>query len=81
LQTVGNGVSLFPWRKITGVCWSGPAAPKPITGVPSEPSGITGKPAGNDVPTDADAFAPAASASTIAAARKSLRFTSASLEN
>ena len=37
---------MLPWRKITGVRVTGPAAPKPITGTPSEWSAITGKPAG-----------------------------------
>ena len=50
LQSVGNGVSLLPCRKITGVLWTGPEAPKPRTGVPSDVSTIVGKPAGNDVP-------------------------------
>src|SRR5215472_10363513 len=51
LHAVGNGVSLLPWRKMTGVRWTGPAAPKPITGTPSEMSMMTGKSAGSAVPT------------------------------
>jgi hypothetical protein len=41
LQVVGNGVSLLPWRKMTGTCerefeceWRVRGAPKPITGTP-----------------------------------------------
>src|SRR5436309_8227796 len=51
LHAVGNGVSLLPWRKMTGVRWTGPAAPKPITGTPSETSMMTGKSGGSAVPT------------------------------
>src|SRR3981189_2269324 len=36
---------------MAGVCATGPAAPKPITGVPSDASVMTGNPAGNEVPT------------------------------
>jgi hypothetical protein len=73
LQTVGNGVSLLPCRKITGVWWIGPAAPKPMTGVPRDASVMTGKPVGNVVPTAADAAGPSVSAATIAAAQNSIR--------
>src|SRR4030095_5069392 len=51
LHAVGNGVSLLPWRKMTGVRWTGPAAPKPMTGTPSETSMMTGKSGGSAVPT------------------------------
>jgi hypothetical protein len=76
LQSVGNGVSLLPWRKITGVRRTGPAAPKPITGVPSEASTIVGKPAGNDVPTWSAARAAigATSVATSTTARIPYRF-------
>src|SRR5262249_41713398 len=64
LQAVGNGVSLFPCRKITGVRRTAPAPPKPMTGTPSEASTITGKPGGNDVPTWGPAEATPASAAS-----------------
>src|SRR4029450_9736205 len=51
LHAVGNGVSLLPWRKMIGVRWTGPAAPKPMTGTPSETSMMTGKSGGSAVPT------------------------------
>src|SRR5882724_2783819 len=52
LQAVGNGVSLLPWRKITGTRSTRPSLPpKPITGFPSDASMIVGKSVGNFVPT------------------------------
>src|SRR6266850_6108416 len=52
LQAVGNGVSLFPWRKITGTrSTRASLPPKPITGTPSDASMIRGKSAGKVVPT------------------------------
>jgi len=65
LQAVGNGVSLLPWRKITGVRSTSPAAPNPSTGVPRDASEIVGNPAGNDVPTVPEAFAPATTVSAM----------------
>src|SRR5712671_5215307 len=52
LQRVGNGVSLLPWRKITGTCFTPPwSPPKPMTGTPRDRSMMRGKSAGNVVPT------------------------------
>src|SRR5215470_3479092 len=51
LHAVGNGVSLLPWMKMTCVRWTGPAAPKPMTGTPSDMSMMTGKSGGSAVPT------------------------------
>src|SRR6267142_4315684 len=51
LQVVGNGVSLLPWRKITGTRSTRPwLRPNPITGTPSDASTMRGKSAGNVVP-------------------------------
>src|SRR5206468_11933364 len=62
---------------MTGVRCTGPAAPKPSTGVPREASVITGKPAGSDVPTVADALAATENAAANRA-RTNIRFTVAS---
>jgi hypothetical protein len=50
LHAVGNGVSLFPWRKMTGGRRTRPDPPKPMTGSPVEASRISGKSSGNVVP-------------------------------
>src|ERR1700726_634867 len=51
LQAVANGVSLLPWRKITGTCSTRPLSePKPITGLPRKKFWITRKWSGNVVP-------------------------------
>ena len=66
-------MSLLPWSRITGVRCTGPAAPKPSTGTPSDASWITGNPAGNVVPTVAAvAVAAVAAASTAASAPTSV---------
>src|SRR6185503_20613555 len=72
LHAVGNGVSLLPWMKITGVRCTGPAAPKPISGLPSDASSIAGKVAGSVVPTVPAAWA-SVQASVAAAARAARR--------
>src|SRR5437763_9272846 len=71
LHAVGNGVSLLPCRRMTGVCVIGPAAPKPITGAARDVSSITGKPDGKLLPTTPAACAPATAknAATAAACR------------
>src|SRR5512143_4709 len=66
LHAVGNGVSLLPWMKITGVRVSGPAAPKPISGLCNEVSSIAGKPSGSVLPT----VPPAAASAQASAAAK-----------
>jgi hypothetical protein len=57
LHAVGNGVSLLPCSRITGVRSTGPAPPNPITGTPRDASTIVGKPGGKVVPAAAKAEA------------------------
>src|SRR5882672_1948462 len=54
---------------MTGVCLTRPAAPKPMTGTPSEASRITGKSAGNVVPTGSPAPVTAGARSIVAISR------------
>jgi hypothetical protein len=65
-------VSLLPWMKITGVRCTGPMAPKPTTGLPSDASSIVGKPAGKVLPTvpAACASVQASVAAAVIAARR-----------
>src|SRR5215470_5866837 len=49
---------------MTGVRWTGPPAPNPMTGTPRDASMMTGKSAGNEVPTVPPAPAPVARAKT-----------------
>src|SRR5215467_7093660 len=77
LHAVGNGVSLLPWRKMTGVRSTGPPAPNPMTGTSRDASRITGKSAGSEVPTAPPAPAPVARAKTTASQAASVTGTRA----